>query len=93
MTWRRNKVARLERQPEVGGLNVVGWEIVRHCGCMGKIGMRLDKHEVTFGVVACDQHEGHVARALDTVKHMPPQDVEIGELFIGQLEVEIGTGV
>lgn len=93
MTWAREYVSRLERQPEIGGLNSVVEDIVRHCGCKGKIGMRLDKGEVTFGVVPCEQHEGECRRAIDTLQHMPPSDTEIGELFQEQLEAEIGTGV
>ncbi len=93
MSWQRHKIARVEQLPEMGGLHIAGIEAIRHCGCQAQIGMRMDKRETTFGVTPCDQHGGGTARAMDTFKHMPPQEDEVIELWAHLLESEIGTGV
>lgn len=91
MTWRRDKRAIWEEREFDGKRvqHVVGWEGRRHCGCYYVQGMRLDKHEMTFGAGACDQHEAQVRRALDAFLNMPPQDREAHALFQELLEAEL----
>jgi hypothetical protein len=89
VTWVREKVALLEQRPEYGGLHVVGLVTRRHCGCEAQVGMRLDLDETTFGVHPCREHGVHTARALDTFKHMPPQDRHVFDLWEQLFEREI----
>jgi hypothetical protein len=89
VTWQRQKRAIVERRPEFDGLHVVGIENRRQCGCAGFIGMRMDKREVTFSAVACDEHGAQVARAMDALRHMPPQEREVADLFAEILDREL----
>jgi hypothetical protein len=88
--WQRLKVAEFGfRTLDVTTPYVCGWKVVRPCGCTGEIGMRLDRHEQTFGVIPCDEHEYACRQTLDALHNMPPQDREIGELFAELLEREL----
>jgi hypothetical protein len=89
VTWARENVAVLERQPRYGGLHLVGVIVERHCGCQARLGLRLDRNEKTFSAAACEQHGVHVHRAMDALKHMPPQDEEIFALFERLVEREL----
>lgn len=89
MSWARENVAVLEHQPEYGGMHIVGVVDSRHCGCQARLGRRLDKGETTFGVAPCAEHGVHVHRAMDALKHMPPQDEEIFALFERLVEREL----
>jgi hypothetical protein len=89
--WERHQVA----QPgfvEIGGQrvwHVYGWDIVRHCGCTIGLGMRLDKMEPTAGVTPCPEHEAQARRALEVLKHTPPSDQEVGQMYAETLEREL----
>jgi hypothetical protein len=89
--WRRDKraIAETREYDGRGVLHVIGWIGQRTCGCYWAIGMRMDKHETTFGAGACEQHGAQVARALDAFQHMPPQAQEAGEQFQELLEHEL----
>lgn len=70
--------------------HIVGWQVVRRaCGCMIELGMRLDRNEMTSGVVPCPQHGAQGQRALDVLLHMPPSEQEVGQLFAQILEREL----
>jgi hypothetical protein len=69
--------------------HVIGWVGRRHCGCVYVEGVRLDKDELTFGATPCEMHGAENARAMEVVKHMPPQAVPMHELWEQRLDFEI----
>lgn len=71
---------------------IIGWEIVRdECGCTLWQGVRLDKKELCYGVMPCDDHHVENALVLHTLKTMPGQDVEMAELWELLLEEAIAS--
>jgi hypothetical protein len=89
--WVREQRALPERRDfqGVSVLHVIGWQAKRHCGCCSVQGMRMDNHEPTFGVVPCELHGAQVERAFLYLKHSPPRDQEITQMFAQALEREI----
>lgn len=89
--WERVKRAHLERRnfENLSVMHIICWLIVRHCGCSSVIGMRMDNNEPTFGVIPCELHGAQVERAYDYMKHSPPSDQEIAQMFAHALEREI----
>lgn len=87
MTWKREKVARLERTNAT--LQITGFMGERHCGCGYMQGRRIDDGEPTFGAWPCDQHGAQNERAMQTVQSMPPQDEEMHLLWQRLLDTEI----
>lgn len=88
MSWRIDNRAILEDAPEMG-LHAVAVVATRDCGCVARLGVRLDKQEPTFTAIPCAAHALENERAMAAWKAMPPSERSVFELWEELLDAEI----
>lgn len=87
--WHEETVAYVEHLPAMGGAHAVGWHSRRECGCLVRVGTRLDTNEPTVTVKSCDDHVEEMRRALFVFGHAEPSDRDALEFLAELLDYEI----